>query len=153
MTVSRRKFFTQLSKGAAFIALAASLPQLAWAKWNEKAFKATSLDGAIKEKYGDLEIVDSAAVNLKAPAIAENGAVVPIKVKTEIANVKSISLFVKDNPSPLITTLNFGPGAIPDVQIRIRMGKTSDVIALVEADGKLYQTKQQVKVTIGGCGG
>ncbi len=153
MTVSRRKFFINLGKTAGYLALVASLPQIAWAKWNEKAFTATNLEAAIKEKFGDPEIVDSSDVKLKAPAIAENGAVVPIKVKTSLANVKSISLFVKDNPSPLITTLHIGPDSLADIQIRIRMGKTSEVIALVEADGKLHRATQQVKVTIGGCGG
>jgi len=153
MTVSRRKFFINLGKSAGYLALIASLPQIAWAKWNKKAFAATNLDVAIKEKFGTLAIVDSNEVKLKAPAIAENGAVVPIKVKTDLANVKSISLLVKDNPYPLVTTLHIGPGSLADIQIRIRMGKTSEVIALVEADGKLHRAKQLVKVTIGGCGG
>ena len=153
MSISRRKFFVNLGKTAGYLALVASLPQLAWAKWNEKAFTANSLDAAIKAKYGDLPLADNAAVKLKAPAIAENGAVVPIKVKTDIANVKNISLFVKDNPAPLVTTLHLGKTSLADVQIRIRMGKTSEVIAIVEADGKLHRASQQVKVTIGGCGG
>ena len=153
MTVSRRKFFITLGKTAGYLALVASLPQIGWAKWNEKAFTATNLDAAIKEKFGDLVIVDSNEVKLKAPAIAENGAVVPITVKSDIANVKSISLLVKDNPSPLVTTLHIGPDSLADIQIRIRMGKTSEVIALVEADGKLHRATQKVKVTIGGCGG
>lgn len=153
MTVSRRKFFINLGKSAGYLALLTSLPQLAWAKWNDKAFAAKSLDLAIKEKYGAMSIIDGKEVNLKAPAIAENGAVVPIKVKTDLANVKNISLFVRDNPSPLVATLNLGPNSFANIQIRIRMGKTSEVIALVEADGKLYRATQQVKVTIGGCGG
>lgn len=153
MTISRRSFFINLGKSAGYLALIAGLPQMAWAKWNEKAFTATNLDAAIKAKYGDLPLSDSAEVKLKAPAIAENGAVVPVKVSTDIKNVKSISLFVKDNPAPLVTTLYIGKGTQASIQIRIRMGKTSEVVAIVEADGKLYKTAQQVKVTIGGCGG
>ncbi len=153
MTVSRRKFFINLGKTAGYIALVTSLPQIAWAKWNEKAFTATNLDAAIKEKFGDLDIVDSGDVKLKAPSIAENGAVVPVKVKTDLTNVKSISLLVKDNPIPLVTTLHIGPDSLAEIQIRIRMGKTSEVVALVEANGKLHRATQLVKVTIGGCGG
>jgi sulfur-oxidizing protein SoxY len=152
MTVSRRKFFAGFGKSIGYIALVASYPQLVWAKWNTKAFTASNLETAIKEKYGAMEIVDG-QVNLKAPAIAENGAVVPIKIKTKLPNVKNISVFVKNNPAPLITTLHLGKNSLADVQIRIRMGKTSEVIALVESDGKLYRSTQQVKVTIGGCGG
>jgi len=153
MTLSRRKFFTNLGKSAGYIALVASLPKIAWAKWNEVAFHANNLDAAIKAKYGDLPIADNAAVKLSAPEIAENGAVVPVKVKSDIPNVKNISLFVKDNPAPLVTTLHLGPTTATDIQIRIRMGKTSEVIAILEADGKLHRASQQVKVTIGGCGG
>lgn len=153
MTLSRRGFFTTFAKSVGYVALVASLPQLVWAKWNEKAFTANNLATAIKARYGDLKIEESAEVKLKAPAIAENGAVVPIKVKTTLADVKSISLFVKDNPAPLTTTLNLGPSSIADIQIRIRMGKTSEVTAIVDAGGKLYKASQQVKVTIGGCGG
>lgn len=153
MILSRRSFFSKLGKGVGYVALLASLPQIAWAKWNQKAFAATSLDAAIKARFGDAAIEESPDVKLKAPPIAEDGAVVSIGVKTDLPDVKSISLFVRDNPSPLITNLSLSPRSIADVQIRIRMGKSSEVIAIVDAGGKLYKASQQVKVTIGGCGG
>lgn len=153
MKLTRRNFIVDLLKGSSFIALAASFPSMVFAKWNEKAFKAKQLKQALDSKYGQQPIVDSSDILLKAPTIAENGAVVPIRVSTNITNTNNISLFVKDNPTPLIASLNFGETSIPEIQIRIRMAKTSEVIAIVEADGKLYQTKQLVKVTIGGCGG
>ena len=153
MKMDRRGFLSNLLKGAACIVTVASLPRLALAAWNEKAFKAETLEGAMSSKYPGLEFVDSSAIKLKAPAIAENGAVVPITVESKLANTKSISLFVPDNPGPLVVKFNFGAGSVPKVKTRIRMGKTSEVIALVEADGKLHRTRQAVKVTIGGCGG
>jgi len=39
------------------------------------------------------------------------------------------------------------------VSNRLKMAKTSKVIAVVESDGKLYSTSKEVKVTVGGCGG
>jgi sulfur-oxidizing protein SoxY len=33
------------------------------------------------------------------------------------------------------------------------MGQTSDIYALVKADGKFYMLKKEIKVTLGGCGG
>jgi len=104
-------------------------------------------------KYPGLAIADSDAVKLKAPAIAENGAVVPVSVKTTLPYVKSISLFVEKNPSPLAATFNLMPVNVADVSIRIRMGETSNLIAVVESGGKLHRAQQEVKVTIGGCGG
>jgi sulfur-oxidizing protein SoxY len=78
---------------------------------------------------------------------------VPISVKSTLENVSNISVFVEKNPMPLATSINLGKGSVADISVRIRMAQTSQVIALVEADGKLYRTSAQVKVTIGGCGG
>ena len=44
-------------------------------------------------------------------------------------------------------------GTMPSVANRLKMAKTSNVIALVEAGGKLYSATKEVKVTVGGCGG
>lgn len=151
--MDRRGFLESLFKGAACIAAASSLPRLAFAAWNEKAFKAETLEGAFSNKYPGLEVIDSTAVKLKAPAIAENGAVVPVSVKTDLPDVKTISLFVEKNPSPLAATFHFTPINVADVSIRIRMGETSNLIAVVESGGKLHRVQQEVKVTIGGCGG
>jgi sulfur-oxidizing protein SoxY len=46
-----------------------------------------------------------------------------------------------------------GEGAVADVSTRIKMGKTSDVLAVVKSGGKLVSARKSVKVTIGGCGG
>lgn len=153
MKMNRRGFLGSLFKGAVCIATVASLPRMAFAAWNEKAFKAETLEGALNSKYPGLEIVDSTAVKLKAPAIAENGAVVPVSVKTDLPDVKTISLFVEKNPSPLAATFHLTPLNVADVSIRIRMGETSNLIAVVESGGKLHRVQQEVKVTIGGCGG
>lgn len=153
MKMDRRGFLSNLLKGAACIVTVASLPRLALAAWNEKAFKAETLEGALSSKYPGLEFVDSSAIKLKAPAIAENGAVVPVGVKTDLPDVKTISLFVEKNPSPLAATFHLTPINVADVSIRIRMGETSNLIAVVESGGKLHRVQQEVKVTIGGCGG
>jgi sulfur-oxidizing protein SoxY len=46
-----------------------------------------------------------------------------------------------------------GAGAAGLVKTRVRMGETSNVVAVVKSGGKLYSANQEVKVTIGGCGG
>ena len=153
MMINRRGFLGNLFKSAACIAAATSLPRLAFAAWNEKAFTAETLEDALSNRYPGLEIADSAAVKLKAPAITENGAVVPISVKTDLPDVKSISIFVEKNPSPLAATFHLTPVNVAEVSIRIRMGGTSNLIAVVESGGKLHRIRQEIKVTIGGCGG
>jgi sulfur-oxidizing protein SoxY len=78
---------------------------------------------------------------------------VPISIATEMSGVESIALLADGNNSPLVATFMLGAGAVPDVSTRIKMGKTSDVIAVVKAGGKLHTARKSVKVTIGGCGG
>ena len=153
MSMNRRSFLSKLSKGTAVLAMAASFPRLVMAAWNKEAFNAEVFQDAVAARYPGLAIEDSADITLKAPAIAENGAVVPVTVKTSISDVKSISLFVEKNPSPLAATFYLQPANVASISVRIRMGATSNLVALVEAGGKLHRVQQEVKVTIGGCGG
>lgn len=141
-----------LLKAGLIIASAMAFPRLVLA-WPAQAFKVKSRDEALQDIYGTSEHSQSEDVKLKAPDIAENGAVVPVTVSSAMANVESIAIIVDDNPSPLTATFELGAGAIADISTRIKMGKTSTVLAVVKADGKLYSTEKEVKVTIGGCGG
>ena len=157
LSVTRRLIL----KGAASIALvglgAVSFPvptALAAAndRYPEAAFKQKDFNEAIKLLYGRIaEQTDR--IKLDAPEIAENGAVVPVSVTTTLDDVTSISFVVPENPNPLAAYYGLPPGTMPSVANRLKMAKTSNVIAIVEAGGKLYSTTREVKVTIGGCGG
>lgn len=141
--------------GSAAGLVVAGFPQvLLAARQSESAFVSKSLDQSIKELVGGAQITeDNARIKIKAPTISENGAVVPISVSVDMDNVDSISLLVKDNPLPLTSSYKFHGASAPFVSTRIKMLKTSDVIALVTSNGKHYKGTQLVKVTIGGCGG
>ena len=141
-----------LLKSFALVSTLSLLPNLAFAVWPKGAFTAKSFDSAIESLYG-MPANDSDKIKLKAPDIAENGAVVPISVSTDLADVESISIYVEGNPNPLSATFELSKYAQANVSTRIKMGKTSNVIAAVKAGGKVYTTRQEVKVTIGGCGG
>ena len=121
-------------------------------KYPEDAFKAKSEADAIKALYGKSP-EPSDKVKMDAPEIAENGAVVPISVTTTLADVSSIAFLVSENPNALIAQYKIPAGTVPSVANRIKMAKTSNVIVLVEAGGKLYSATKEVKVTVGGCGG
>ena len=121
-------------------------------KYPEDAFKQKNSDDAIKALYGKTAEA-SDKVKLDAPEIAENGAVVPVSVSSTLADVTSISILVAENPNALIASYRIPAGTIPNVANRIKMAKTSNVIAVVEAGGKLYSASKEVKVTVGGCGG
>ncbi len=121
-------------------------------KYPEDAFNQKSEADAVKALYGRTP-EPSDQVRLDAPEIAENGAVVPIAVTTTLADVTSISFLVADNPNALAASYRIPPGTMPAVANRLKMAKTSNVIAIVEAGGKLYSATREVKVTVGGCGG
>jgi sulfur-oxidizing protein SoxY len=157
-TATRRIFL----KGAGLVALIGlgnavlhAPPALAAAnddKYPEDAFKQKNTSDAIKALYGrDHEASDK--IKLDAPEIAENGGVVPISVTTTLPNVTSIAFIVAENPSALAASYKIPEGTVPAVANRLKMAKTSNVIALVEAGGKLYSATKEVKVTVGGCGG
>ena len=121
-------------------------------KYPEDAFKQKSDADAIKSLYGKTA-EPSDNVKLDAPEIAENGAVVPISVSSGLADVTSISILVSENPNALAASYRIPPGTLPSVANRLKMQKTSNVIAIVEAGGKLFSATKEVKVTVGGCGG
>jgi len=141
--------------GATGIAISAGLltPKAVLAAWPKAAFEAKDSNAALQATYGSSSTTESSDIKLKAPDIAENGAVVPITVTSSIANTESISIVVAKNSMPLAATFNLGATTKGFVSTRIKMGKTSDVTAVVKAGGKLYSTSKNVKVTIGGCGG
>ena len=156
MNLIRRKFVkstTFLSVGAALVGSGLLVPQRVLGAYAQAAFDANDVAGALNGSLGASDYSASDAVKLKAPDIAENGAVVPITVSSTMGNVTAISIIATSNPSPLTSTYQLSASSEPYVSTRIKMAKTGDVIAVVKADGKLYSATKEVKVTIGGCGG
>jgi len=143
-------------------AIAVSVSSFAWwakrgnaadaSLWPKDVFTQKSEADVIKALYGKEPQV-SDQVKLDAPEIAENGAVVPIAVSSALPNVTSISILVSENPYPLAASYKIPPGTSAMVANRLKMAKTSKVVALVESDGKVYSATKEVKVTVGGCGG
>lgn len=129
------------------------LPQAVWAARNDEAFKLSSVEEGLSALYGSDEAEASEKIAIKAPDIAENGSVVPISVSSDLSDVTGISIYVPANPNPLAASFDISKNGVADVSTRIKMGKTSDVVAVVHAGGKSYKTSKEVKVTIGGCGG
>ena len=125
----------------------------AYAAWPKKSFGIKDLTESVSSVYGHSNLEESSKVKLKAPEIAENGAIVPINVSTTLDNVESIMIFVENNPQPLSSGYNLTSKSVPSIGTRVKMGKTSNVIAAVKSDGKVYTASKEVKVTIGGCGG
>lgn len=142
--------------GAIAAAMAAGVlrpSQVLAAEYNRAAFEAKDVAGALKN-IGAGSAADSTAIVIKAPDIAENGAVVPVDVSSNLPNTISLAVLVDKNPLPLSSAFDFANGALPELALRLKMGQTSLVEAVAKtADGKYYKAKKEVKVTVGGCGG
>jgi len=133
-------------------AIGSLVPRLGFAAWNKAAFDGKTLADAYKA-MGVEGAKESGEVQLLASDIAENGAVVPLQAVSKLPNTTQIAFFVEKNPNMLAATFDIGPEMVADVTTRIKMGQTSNVIALVKADGKFYTATKEIKVTLGGCGG
>ena len=144
-----------LATGALAITAGTGLlaPQRVLAAWPKEVFEATDLKPALTGLYGSDALTEGNEVQLKAPDIAENGAVVPITVETALKGVTSMAIISLANANPVVAEFQLGQDMEPFVSTRIKMGKTGDVMGLVKAEGKLYGASKPVKVTVGGCGG
>lgn len=148
MTTRRRL----LSHAASLTALLA-LPQVARAAYNTGAFEAKTLADAIKA-LGASPPTESKDVSLTAPDIAENGAVVPLAVASNLPGVRRLLLLVEKNPAVLSAVFEVSDAVEPSFATRVKMGQTSNVFAVaLMADGRALFAQKEVKVTLGGCGG
>lgn len=153
----KRRTVLKSSAGAGLLGL---LVGLGWlkpsealaARAHEEAFKLEKLDEVLKA-LGATNVTEGGEIVLTTPDIAENGAVVPVEMESKLPKTESIMVLIEKNPTPLAAIFHFHEGAVPRVKTRVKMGQSSDVYLLVKADGKFYQTKKEVKVTLGGCGG
>lgn len=127
-------------------------PRQALAARNQSAFEAKSAADAMKA-LGITNPEESKDIVIRAPDIAENGAVVPIDITSNIPGTTRISVFIEKNPFPYTGSFDFSQGAVPFVHLRAKVGESTPVRVVAAAGGKFYTTAKEVKVTIGGCGG
>ena len=140
-------------KAAGALAAGLLLPLRALATgWNKDAFQSKTAADALKS-LGAAANAESKDIVIEAPQIAENGEVVPIEITSNIPSTRSIALLIEKNPFPLAAKFDFLEGALPFVKLNVKMGQSSFIRAVAEAGGRHYVATQEIKVTIGGCGG
>ena len=137
---------------AVALAIGIIKPLAALAAWNKEAFGARSAADALKG-IGAADAAPSAELVIEAPEIAENGAVVPIEITSNVPGTTSIAVLIDKNPFPLVGKFDFTAGALPFVKLNVKMGETSEVRVIALAGAKSYAATKEIKVTIGGCGG
>jgi sulfur-oxidizing protein SoxY len=156
--LGRRELLVSASAAAAALAAvpaaagaAADIVPASASAYPASAFSQKSEADALKAMFGK-ESQPSTSITLDAPEIAENGAVVPVSVNSTLPNVTAISILATDNPFTMAAAYKIPAGTSPAISSRIKLAKTTDVIAVVESDGKLFTASRTVKVTLGGCG-
>lgn len=154
MLQTRRKVLRLAWSAGLLAAFGAALlrPARALAAWNKGAFEAKTVAEGM-QALGIGGAVESRDIEIRAPDIAENGAVVPIDITSAIPGTTAISVFIEKNPFPYTGTFDFSQGAAPFVHLRAKLGESTPVRVVAAAGGKFYTAAKEVKVTIGGCGG
>ena len=122
-------------------------------EWNKAAFDTHSLDETMKAFGGGAPVPSNDVVFFSTPDIAENGAVVPIGITSKVPRTSSIAILIEKNPNTLAAVFDIPPGTDPSLSTRVKMAQTSNVFALVKAEGRYYVASKEIKVTLGGCGG
>ncbi len=151
--MNRRNFFGVV--GGAFALSLAPINLLAqdYRKLKPKAWTAHKVDEAIKELYGNGELIQSDKVVIKVPKVNSNGGAVKVKFSTTIP-AKSVALFQDANPESAVAVYTVGKYDITKYEVQIKMAQNGTITVVVEGqDGKLYMTKQATEVAAGGCEG
>ncbi len=151
MNTTRRVALKSTGAFATLVSLGIITQSQAQAAVDHASFQVKTLDDALKAIGGTA--ANSDQVSVVSPDIAENGAVVPVGATSKLPNTTEMYLIVEKNPTPLSAGFIIPAGTTADVQTRLKMGQSTNVIAVVKADGKLYSATKETKVTLGGCGG
>jgi sulfur-oxidizing protein SoxY len=147
---TRRQILARSSAFSALLGCGLFAHQRARAAQLEWAFDANSLDEAL-EAMGSVQM-HSQQITLAVADVVDNGAFAPVSVSCSLPNTQEISIVVESNPNPLVVHFRIPAGTEPYVSTRVKMAGSGRVYAVVKADGKVYSTFRETKVTVGGCG-
>jgi sulfur-oxidizing protein SoxY len=104
--------------------------------------------------FGERAVEDGAGVvTLDAPERALDAALVPVTITlADPQKIKSLTLLIDENPSPVAGSFHFGPAADAEIiRTRVRVDQYTLMHAIAETkDGQLYVATRFVKAA-GGC--
>lgn len=156
MSINRRAFIKQAFTAVVYGGFVGkgliAIPE-AEAAWIAEDFSPSTLTDVLIRHYQDMEITTSDQIILTLPNAVKSNTAAPVTVSSSLPKVSEISLWVAKNPAPLAVTFKLSPFMEAFVEARIKIAETGNVIAIVNADGKLYKARQEVEVKPGGCGG
>ncbi|MCZ6802719.1 MAG: thiosulfate oxidation carrier protein SoxY [Proteobacteria bacterium] len=148
----RRDTLKYLVSGSLILFSGLFKPVTVLAKWKKAAFTATKFNDAINAYFPGQQIQETDQITIGVHPVVESGAVVPVKIKTDLPNPESITIFVDKNPNPLIANFDLYPGCIGFISTRIKVDQPSNIVAVIKANGEVFTTKTFIEVHEGGCG-
>lgn len=148
----RRDVFKVITSGSILLFTGLLKPITAFAKWNKAAFTAADFDEAVTAYFPGHKIQASDKITIGVHPVVENGAVVPVKINSDIPNIESITIFVDKNPNPLIANFDLSPGCIGFISTRIKVQQPSNIVAIVKSDMGVFSKSTFIEVHEGGCG-
>lgn len=106
--------------------------------------------------YGDrpMGVVDESYMSLEVPGNTPDAAATPLTLRfadDDHRRIKRVRVFIDNNPSPLVATLDFAGAPLTEINMRVRIDRFTSVRAIAEtADGGLEMRSSWVKAS-GGC--
>lgn len=148
----RRESLKYLASGTLILISGLLKPITALAKPNKEAFSASDFESALHTYFPGQEITESDQITIGVHPVIENGAVVPLKINSDLPDIESITIFVDKNPNPLIANFDLSPVCKGFISTRIKVQNPSNIYAVVKSNDKVFMTKTFIEVHEGGCG-
>ena len=135
---------------AAGAASAAQVASVARQPDMELAFAARTFPEAVAALGGMPPV--STQITLELPQVAENGALVPITVSSQLGDTRDILILVDGNPQPVAACFSIPDGTEAYAATRIRLAQSGTVYVVVRTEEGLFSAARAIQVTVGGCG-
>lgn len=129
-----------------------ALLRSASAAWPAERFANSEFNARFQNEFGDNRIIDSDLILLNLPSIAENGAVVPIHISSDLDHIDKLQIWVEKNPTPLAAEFELSPTALVYLNARIKMAESCHVVVMARQGSQWLRVRQWVQVMVGGCG-
>ena len=149
--MNRRKF---LGLGIAVVAVAPVVLQAVdFRKEKPNAWKAQTVEDAIKALYGDVTPTENDSIIFKTPQVARNGGAIPVTVRSDI-KAKTVSLFQDINPKSAVCVWSVPEGGVVDYGVKVKMRGSGRLTVVIEdINGKLHSKTNELEISLGGCEG
>lgn len=152
LPLRRRIFFKQSAKFAISALAALFSIRSGHAARIAEHFAGGQAGEIMTKLFANQVVSDSDQIILGLPKVAENGAVVPISISSDLENIDHIYILVEKNPTPIVAEFELSSAAMLYITARIKMAESCNVVVIARQGERLLKAQQWVDVLQGGCG-